>query len=153
MPIDFYAHHGPFGANASFTLGRFNKPGGFGLELGRPGDQEVLVAYGREGEKTRALPFFAGAYPEKGKPQAYPSWSVFEPKEIERELAWATDTWCAGDLTLRLLTPFGPVPDPETGITAALKTAVLPVLLAEVTLDNSRSKKAAWAFFGLNHPA
>ena len=54
---DFYAHHSPFGAFASFTVGRHGRTGGFGLELGGPAAQDVYVALVRPGEETRALPF------------------------------------------------------------------------------------------------
>ena len=50
MPVplashDFYAQHSPFGAFASFTLGRYGKRGGFGLELAGPAEQDVYIEY------------------------------------------------------------------------------------------------------------
>lgn len=159
--IDYFAHHSPFGAHASFTLGRFGKGGGFGLELGRPADQDVFIAYARQGEAPRALPFFKGY---TGSAQAYTGqadraknpfgkWQAFEANQIHRHLGWASDTWRAGDLTFRLLSPFGPVPDPATGDCEELRLAALPALLAEVELDNTTSRKEAWAFFGVAEPA
>lgn len=160
MGIDYFAQHGPFGAYASFTLGRLHRSGGFGLELGRPADQEVYVAFGREGERSRALPFFEGFLPEPdeafgtetggGVPTGFTSWDLFTPEAIERRLGWASDTWRAGDLQFRLLTPFGVVSNPSSPATEDLRLAVLPAILAEVELDNTASNRQAWAFVGIS---
>ncbi len=167
--IDFYAHHSPFGANASFTLGRLGRGGGFGLDLGRPAEQDIFVAYARKGEPARALPFFKGSggaslaafamtapgtdttaqIPDPTQDAFYRGWQIFPEAEIERDLAWASDSWAAGDLTFRILSPFGPVANPDTADAAATRLAVLPALLAEIELDNSASDEPAWAFFGL----
>src|SRR5262245_7128103 len=99
---DFYAHHSPFGAFTSFTLGRHGKKGGFGLELSGPAQQDVYVAYCRpapEGEPVvHALPFYAGA--QRGGAEAYTgvsdtsavgplTWKAFAETEITRKLGWA----------------------------------------------------------------
>jgi len=159
--IDFYTQHSPFGANASFTLGRIGKGGGFGLDLGRPADQDIFLAYGRKGEDPHAMPFFEGhaeslevfameeEIPDPTKDVFYKDWHVFCEAEIRRDLAWATDTWQAGDLTFRLFTPFGEVADPDAAEAEQTRLAVLPAVLAEIELDNSRSGKPAWVLFGL----
>ena len=157
--VDFYAHHSPFGANASFTLGRLGKTGGFGLELGRPAGQDVIVAYNRKGEKPCALPFFEGAaasleafamQDQAPKPKMFfDDWRLFKPSEIARYLGWASDTWQAGDVTFRLLSPFGEVEDPAVADVEETRLAVLPAILAEIEFDNSKSSKPAWVFFGV----
>lgn len=168
MPVtlpttDFFAHHSPFGAFASFSIGRYGKKGGFGLELPGPAQQDVYVAVARPGKGgVRAFPFYAGA--QAGGAEAYtgsaepagsasdrPSlnWQAFSPEGITRSMGWASDTWSAGPLTFRLLTPFGPVPDPETASDDELRRALCPAILAELTVDNSDSDTEAFAFFGI----
>ncbi len=103
---DFYAHHSPFGAFASFTLGRRGKKGGFGIELPGPADQDVYVALSRPGRGVRALPFYAGA--QSGGAEAYTgeapagspprlAWDAWGEAQIRRAMGWASDTWTAGD--------------------------------------------------------
>ncbi len=155
---DFHAHHSPFGAHSSFTLGRHGVGGGFGLELGRPADQEVYVAYSREGETPRALPFFSGYTASKADfaledaasdHGSFEHWRVFSKDEIDRSLGWTTDAWSASDLTFRLLTPFGPVADPATAPAGEFRLAILPAILSEITLDNRDSDHPAWTYFGI----
>lgn len=159
---DFYAHHSPFGAFASFTLGRHGKQGGFGLELPGPAKQDVYIAYTRpapEGQPgVHALPFYAGA--QVGGAEAYTgvaessfvgplTWRAFAEGEITRKMGWASDTWIAGDLTFTLYTPFGPVPDLATLGDDEIRRHVCPVLFAEITLDNTQSESDAFTFFGI----
>lgn len=160
---DFFAHHSPFGAFASFTLGRHGKKGGFGLELSGPADQDVYVALVRPGEDVRALPFYAGS--DAGGAEAYTgggsaaagtasdasrlAWRSFTNREITRTMGWASDAWTAGDLTLRLLTPFGPVPEIETLGDEDLRRYLCPAILAEVVIDNTAGADDAFAFFGV----
>ena len=156
---DFYAHHSPFGAFASFTVGRHGRKGGFGLELGGPAQQDVYVALARPGEGVRALPFYAGAqtggaeaYTGEAAAQASPppmAWRAFGPEEIERRMGWASDTWTAGDLTFRLLTPFEPLAELETLGDNELRRHLVPAILAEIVVDNRDSSVEAFAFFGV----
>ncbi|MBC8141280.1 MAG: hypothetical protein H7Y38_07540 [Armatimonadetes bacterium] len=160
---DFHAQHSPFGAFASFTVGRHGQTGGFGLELGAPAKQDVYVALVRGNDSddrntVRALPFYTGA--QNGGAEAYTGaattknapvlWNAYAPDEIKREMGFATDSWTTnGGLTFRLLTPFGAVPDPLTKSDDALRAALCPAILAEVTLDNTAHEGDAWAFFGV----
>lgn len=162
---DFFAHHSPFGAFASFTVGRYGKRGGFGLELGGPAEQDVYVALVRPGQSVRALPFYAGsdargaeAYTgEAAAAQAATSasaatplaWQPFAPGEIQRTMGWASDTWTAGDLTFRLLTPFAPIPEIETLGDGELRRHLCPAVIAEITVDNTQGTDEAFAFFGI----
>jgi xylan 1,4-beta-xylosidase len=157
---DFYAHHSPFGAFASFTLGRYGRKGGFGLELSGPAAQDVYVAVVRPGEPARALPFFADARAteadaytggaEAGDAEPAPGgWRDYAPGEIVRALGWASDRWTAGDLTFTLYTPFGKVPDLLTLGDHEIRRHVCPAILAEITLDNTASAAEAYAFFGV----
>lgn len=63
----------------------------------------------------------------------------------------ATDEWQAGDLTFRLYSPFGPVPDPASAAEEELRFALCPAVLAEITVDNTRGKSARKAFFGFQN--
>jgi len=155
---DFYAHHSPFGAFASFTLGRYGKKGGFGLELAGPAQQDVYVALVRPGQGVQALPFYAGA--QSGGSEAYtggPSgdehfpltWTAFAEKKISRTMGWASDTWNAGDLSFTLYTPFGTVPDPLQTDDETLRRHLCPAILAEITVDNTGGDTGAFAFFGM----
>lgn len=156
--IDFFAHHSPFGAHASFTLGRIGRGGGFGLEGFGPADQDVFIGYGRKGEPFRALPFYSGweqstaAYTgsddRKGR-TGFARWKAFGVADLTRTYDWATDAWTAGDLTFTLLTPFGPVADPESDAAGDPRDATLPAILAELTVDNRKSVKPAWGFVGV----
>jgi hypothetical protein len=157
--IDFFAHHSPFGAFASFTLGRLGKAGGFGLELSGPAHQDVYIGMARSSQGATAFPFYpeaikrqsAEAYTgELDKNEPFPrSWRTFTESEISRTMGWASDTWIAGDLTFSLKTPFCPIPDPDTLGDDELRRCLCPTLLAEITLDNRASPEAATAFFAI----
>lgn len=162
---DFYAQHSPFGAFSSFTVGRYGHKGGFGLELGGPAQQDVYVALARvnadgKGATVRALPFYSGA--QTGGAEAYTgdsasskslgaaAWDAYAPEEITRTMGWATDQWATTDgFTFRLITPFGPVPDPQTVYDEVLCRSLCPAILAEITVDNTSSDTEAFAFFGI----
>ena len=113
--IDFFAHHSPFGAFASFTLGRFGKSSGFGLELGGPPtNQDVYIGISRPGEGAAAFPFYREAENSRNA-EAYTGdagnkksterrWRAFSDSEITRTMGWASDTWTAGDLTFSVKT-------------------------------------------------
>lgn len=165
MPMSpfFNAHHAPIGAFASFTLGMPGASGGLGLELGKPADQNVFIALEtREGGAFEALPFFTAddaaeeerrRYEVEQANQAMPEWhgaliTAFPEKDIRRDFHAATDTWAAGDLTFTLYSPVRSVPDPDAGDTAELMAAVLPAVLAEVTVNNSGGTRTRRACFG-----
>ena len=165
MPISpfFNAHHAPVGAFASFTLGAPGASGGLGLELGKPADQNIFVALEtREGGAFEALPFFKAddaaeeerlRYEVEHANQALPQWqsaplSAFPEEAIRRDFHVATDTWTAGDLTFTLYSAVRPVPDPDAGDETELMAAVLPAVLAEVTVDNTSGSHSRRACFG-----
>lgn len=155
LKIDYYTPHCPVGAYASYTCGRIGKRGGFGIALGRPASQNLVIAY-RRGEQARALPWFevppeyqgvvAGAQ-TKGPP--YLRFSVFQEGEIARQVKWATDTWTAGDLSFRLYTPFDRLPDPPGADPNRMALLLCPVLIAELAYDNRQSEVPARLYFGV----
>ena len=158
MPANqfFNAHHSPIGAFASFTLGLPGAKGGLGLELGKPAEQNVFIGVESASGALECLPFFSGSEDERARyaveqtaQQAGKIAVTAFPREaIAREFKLATDTWTAGDLSFRVISPVMSVPDPARAPAADLKFALCPALLAELTVDNRRGRKARRAFFG-----
>jgi hypothetical protein len=163
--IFYNAHHSPIGAFASFTLGFPGAKGGLGLELGQPADSNVYIGVEtRSGGRYEALPFFAGAergqasmagdeerkrYDVEGQSEdEQPEAQVapFRFESITRDFRLGSDTWQAGDLTFRVLSPMRSVPDPETADEVALKAAIVPAVLAEIVVDNRRVMDRAALF-------
>lgn len=159
MPANpfFNAHHSPVGAFASFTLGLPGQKGGLGLELGRPAEQNVYIgAESGDGTRFDALPFFAAAADERARYDVEQRAAAakraavlpFPRESIRRDFRLGTDTWTAGDLTFRILSPVRGVPDPARGDSEELKQVVLPAVLAELTLDNRAGTRPRRLFFG-----
>jgi hypothetical protein len=157
--IFFNAHHSPIGAFSSFTLGYRGAKGGFGLELGKPADQNIFIGVQSEqGGYYEALPFYEVGEDESKRydsekesvngskhAQLYP----FATEQISREFKLGTDTWRAGDLTFTLYSPVRSVPDPESVDVDLLKETIIPAVFAELTIDNTRGNKPRRAFFGM----
>lgn len=168
--IFFNAHHAPIGAFASLTLGCRGASGGFGLELGKPADQsfyiglesprqpgvlEMLPFYADEeaaGERERytgdSAPATAGAQPHRTPGTEDWKLSAFSDETITRDFQLGTDTWRAGDLTFRLLSPVRAIPDPDHAASDALAETLLPAVLAELTVDNRQCDRPRRAVFG-----
>ncbi|PZD96731.1 beta-xylosidase [Paenibacillus sambharensis] len=153
----FNAHHSPIGAFASFTLGFPGASGGFDLERGAPPNQKVYIGAEREdGTGYEAFPFFSGGTDEslrytatQEKEQAKNDLILPIPlKDITREFAVGTDTLRSGCMTFTLYSQVRSVPDPATASDEELKLALVPAVLAELTIDNRKGSKAKRAFFG-----
>lgn len=154
----FYnAHHSPVGAFATLTLGMKGARGGLGLELAGPANEAVYVGLEEpDGGRYRALPFHdvvenrAEDYDVEGLSEftRLPSVTLFADQEIQRTFGASIDEWRAGDLTFRLISPVRSVPDPENGNDDELRDAIVPAVLAELTVDNRAGTKARKAFFG-----
>ena len=157
----FNAHHSPMGAFASFTLGFPGKKGGFDLEQGRPPEQNIYIGLeSNQGGTYEALPFFEykadaeaesqrydieNPDPNPNKPQiVFP----FAESAISRQFEVGTDTWSAGDLTFRLFSQAQPVPDPATATDEELRLALVPAVLAEIIVDNTKGTSSRRVFFG-----
>lgn len=154
----FNAHHSPIGAFASFTLGFPGATGGFDLERGVPPQQNVYIGLQkRDGNSYEALPFYEGADDETKRYAAEHGSSlsdggqivsVFPPDAITRDFRLCTDTWQAGDLTFRIYSQVRSVPDPLTATEQELREALLPAVLAEITIDNTQGDQPRQAFIG-----
>ena len=165
IPADFHAHHSPPGAFFSFTLGRFGRRGGFGLELGRPGDCDVFVGVkdGPRGSDAppRCLPFFetgAGggeadryeAGPAAGqRPDVVPTYAA---DQLTRRYGWATDCWETPDFTFRIGTGVHMLSDPAEDIKALLFD-IDPAVPAVLDVDNRAGVGTKTAFFALDFNA
>ncbi|WP_337102146.1 glycoside hydrolase family 52 protein [Paenibacillus sp. YIM B09110] len=155
----FNAHHSPIGAFASFTLGFPGSGGGLDLELGKSPRQNVFIGVESQ-ERTgiyEALPFYASAEDESKRYDVENQASKlniprivvpFARESIRRDFRLGTDTWQAGDLTFTVYTQAQSVPDPAVATEEELKSTLMPAVLAELTIDNSRGDRSRRAFFG-----
>src|SRR6478752_1045178 len=164
--LAFNAQHSPMGAFMSFTCGNPGTRGGIGLQIGQPGDQEVFIGV-VDGDRysdapLQCLPFYIGAAPKAAdaflveqagpseqnvRPDAVP----FDSKKIERRYGWSTDAWHAGDLTFTVYSPFGPIPDPAKASKKEMREGLLPALVAQLVVDNTKGTKPKTGIFALNH--
>jgi hypothetical protein len=154
--IFFNAQHSPIGAFASFTVGAKGALGGLAMELGRPANQSVYIgAESRTRGRFQAFPFFAQAANAEAEytidsplPVVEDILSVYEDREISREITPCTDSFRAQDLTVRIINPVASVPDPADSDVDALKLALVPAVLVELTLDNRDGVQPRKVFFG-----
>ncbi|HWJ77782.1 MAG TPA: glycoside hydrolase family 52 protein [Niallia sp.] len=162
MPNNLFynAHHSPIGAYASFTLGFPGAGGGLDLELGKSPRQNIYIgAENIDKEGTyQALPFFT--YQEEDESKRYdienmdpdpdkPNIIFPVPKEkINRKFKLGTDTWETDDFSFTIYSQVEPIPDPSNANEEDLKGIIVPAVLAELTVDNTRGTKIRKAFFG-----
>jgi xylan 1,4-beta-xylosidase len=155
--IFFNAHHSPIGAFASFTLGFEGAKGGFGLELGKPADENVFIGLqSRDGRYYEALPFFEGASDEasrydvenKNNSDRRSNIYAFTKDQIEREFRLTSDCWKAGDLTFTIYSQVDSVPEPSKVSEEEMKKVIVPAVYVEMTIDNTNCDRARRAFFG-----
>jgi xylan 1,4-beta-xylosidase len=165
--ISFNAQHSPMGAFMSFSCGNFGTRGGVAAQIGKPGNQDLFVgikpASRFDDVPLRCLPFFrstagggAGAADFLVE-QAGPSEQAAAPKavaygrqEIRRYYGWATDRWATDDFTFTVFTPFGEIPDPALATTTEMRHALMPAVVAELEVDNTRGAATKTAFFAMN---
>ncbi|OBR65794.1 beta-xylosidase [Paenibacillus oryzae] len=155
----FNAHHSPIGAFSSFTVGFPGASGGFDIERAQPPKENIYIALEEENGRYAAFPFFEESEDESkryeseqehddGSAHSTGQLRSHRESEISRYFGPGSDTWKAGDLTFTLYSQVCPVPDPASGDEKALKLAVVPAILAELTVDNTAGKKARKAWFG-----
>ncbi len=156
----FNAHHSPIGAFATFTFGCKGARGGLGLELAGPANEGIYVGVEDRSQPGRfaALPFFearqesapADDYDVEGLSSFRRAAAVefFPDEQVTRVLGPAIDQWQAGDLTFRVVSRVVSLPDPEGCADEDLRAAVVPAVIAELTVDNTRGVFPRKAFFG-----
>ena len=147
-------HHSPPGAWSSFTFGLPGKGAGIDHEsAGVDFKAELLVASAKGPGTLKVMPFHAGItsrvkYTLEGKRRKLRNpWKGYKLSEVTRTLTPCVDEYRAGNLTYRIYTPHPEMPDPEKG--KSLKDACCPGILMELELDNSGSRKEAYAFVGI----
>lgn len=167
--LNYNAHHSPIGAFASFTLGLKGASGGLGLELGGPANQNIYIGLETQPGKFAMLPFYEGQNQDEAArydveaqaieageieastlAQCGPKATLLAlPEEaLQRALNVATDRWTAGNLTFEIFSPVRGVPDPAIASPETLMAAVMPAVLARITVDNSGSTSPTRAIFG-----
>lgn len=155
----YHAHHSPFGAFASFTVGLNGSSGGSGHALSGPAKQNVYVGY-RRGQKGnwRMLPFFEKpeshetAFTGEAAVDVMPdNIKILKSSEIQRSLGWASDTWKAGKgkFGFSLLSPFGEVPDPARLNRKEKRIHFSPHINGWIEFDNRTGKSPVQLMFGL----
>jgi hypothetical protein len=163
--LDFNAQHSPMGAFMSFTCGHFNNRGGIGVQIGKPADQDLYIGVKPGGRfsksSVKCLPFFRGSDTKGGSAflveQAGPAEQAHQAKvvaykanQIQRQYCWATDKWITKDFEFTIHTPFGEIPNPATANQTDLRAALLPGVVAELTVDNTKGTSPKCAFFATN---
>lgn len=153
--IFFNAHHSPIGAFSSFTLGFKGNKGGLGIELSKPADENVYIGLeAKDGKYFETLPFFNGAKDESErydieKRSGGMKNNVIVPfKDVKREFKLCSDRFTAGDLTFTIYSKAASVPDPEEASDDEMKKAIVPAVLIEMTVDNTKGSKMRRAFLG-----
>jgi len=168
--IFYNAQHSPIGAFASFTLGQKGPKGGLGLQQGTPANEPVFIGLESRDNANHfeALPFFdtdadneaenfvsdSDASPQLDDHHLgeIPGVKItpFADDAIGRTLTMARDTWTAGDLTFRIISPVFELPDAEKDLPdhAALKLATCPAVLVELEVDNTACDRDRRAYFG-----
>jgi len=175
--IGFNAHHSPMGAFFSFTCGCFGKRGGLGCQLGRPANQDLYIGV-KDGDRhsaspLRVLPFYEGAdkgmveLPDVAQQAAAsylaqaadhvdpdadrktPRLTPYRADQMKRHYGWGSDTWATPDFTFVIYTPFGEIPEPGRADASDLRQALLPAVVAELTLDNTHGAQTRTGFFSL----
>lgn len=155
--IFFNAHHSPIGAFSSLTLGFKGSSGGFGLELGKPADQDLYIGLeSKEGEFYELLPFFTKSEDEtkhyditnKSLATNQSLLVAFNDNEISREYKLGSDTWVAGDLTFTIYSPVCSIPDTKKAEEEELKKVINPAVYIDITVDNTKGNKKRRAILG-----
>lgn len=158
--ISFNAQHSPLGAFFSFTCGQFGSKGGFGLQIGKPGDQDLYIGVREADGPVKCLPFFAGANADeaarydvekRSASTGAPEIQAYARREISRQYGWGTDRWTTPDCSFAIYTPFFSVPEP--GQSAANPLSILPAVVAEFCVDNTKGKTPKTGVFFIKFAA
>jgi xylan 1,4-beta-xylosidase len=160
--IDYYSLHGIWGAYGSLVLGRLGRGAGVVVGDVRPPRTGMFVGYRIGRAEPRLLPFSAGlshglgasAYREdavdSSREGSLRSASYFGLKEIERSVSFSGEEWRAGELSFRVYSFFGEVPDPQAvAAPASARSSLRPSLLLKLGFDNSKGSGPMTGLFGM----
>lgn len=161
MSTNYHTQHSPFGAFASFTVGLHDAPGGFGIGLSGPANQNIYAGYRVAGGDWQLLPFFSATKslaeafttdqvpPAGAERPALTGYRKLSAGEFTRALHWASDRWEAGGFAFTVCTPFQ-----RLAAEAALDgAATAPVLAATLEFDNRGGTADVEMIFGYGDPA
>ena len=165
--ISFNAQHAPMGAFFSFTCGHVGTRGGFGLQLGKPGNQDLYIGV-KDGDRfsdapLKVLPFYEGATDNEAarydvERAAGPAEQNVKPRvlpyaagQISRHYGWATDRWATDDFEFTIYTPFGAIRDPQVA-GADVRSDLLPAIVATLTIDNRDGRTTKTGCFAIQFP-
>jgi hypothetical protein len=155
--IFFNAAHSPIGACASFTLGFPGMSGGLGIELGKPAEQNIYIGLeNAHNSNFQAFPFYKITGDDlwsfeasaEARPKSLTILKKFKRDSIRRDFSAASDVWTAGDLTLKIISPILPIPNPASAAPDELKPVLLPAVYLQLTVDNRLCQKTRTAFIG-----
>jgi len=171
--ISFNAQHSPMGAFMSFTCGHFGTRGGFGLQIGKPGNQDLYIGV-KEGDRfsdspLKCLPFYHGALQDDrdaddrsgaadfqveqaagpAEQNLKPTVIAYRADQIRRHYGWATDRWVTEDFEFTIFTPFGEIPDPASAWPDHVRSALFPGVTARLEIDNTRGTATKTGFIAI----
>ncbi len=148
--------HSPAGADAFFALGLCNHGGGFALEEERAPEQDVFIGV-RDGNDIRCLPFFKDAaasqmdsFVQRDNETMRHRLTAYAQEEVERTLGQGVDAFSAGPVTFELFAPPRAVPDPSQADGQETKDAIVPAIIARMTVDNRAGDHAVEGLFGVS---
>ncbi len=160
--MNYHTQHSPFGAFASFTIGLPGQRGGFGQSLSGPAGQNVYAGYRPAAANDKPpvawqlLPFFerpqvaaAAAYTGEDAATNPHEPVAIDISKVNRKLGWASDTWTQGGFSLRILSPFDRIKQPDTLERGAARLALAPVVPAEIAFDNTKGETDIELIFGI----
>ena len=173
--ISFNAQHSPMGAFFSFTCGQFGSRGGFGLQIGKPGNQNLYIGV-KDGDRfsdspLKCLPFFEGAdadeaarfdVEKKSGEAKRPGLVSYSRDDIKRYYGSTVDRWQTKDLEFAIFTPYGETPNPAvstdvdtyvSGSATLRQLPMLPAVTAKLVIDNRAGTTTKTAVFAIQFPA
>ena len=77
----------------------------------------------------------------------------YRPEQITRQYGWGTDRRVTPDLEFAIYTPFSQIPDPATTSALYMQLALLPAVIAELSIDNRKGTETKTAVFALGFHA
>jgi hypothetical protein len=84
--------------------------------------------------------------------KASASLDYYAADEISRHYGWASDTWVTPDFSFAIYSPFAPIPEPGVVDLDAMRDALLPAVIATLTLDNRGGNETKTAVFAIDFP-
>ena len=155
----FHTHHAPWGAYASFVLGKPGDGGGFAMNDVRCPHSDIYLGYKTQGEFTNVMPFcevkendFEEAFGigKIGNEKWIKKVKTIGEEEYERTLTTCTDSWNYNGLSFTIYSPFLTVPQLDKISYDDKKKLLVPGIIAELTFDNMACDKNTTVFFGMN---